>query len=31
MLGQHTDDVLRDWLDLDGEAVAVLKQDGAVK
>ncbi len=31
MLGQHTDDVLRDWLDLDGEAVAALKQDGAVK
>lgn len=31
MLGQHTDEVLRDWLELDGEAVAALKTDGAVK
>ncbi|MDD9928373.1 MAG: CoA transferase, partial [Rhodospirillaceae bacterium] len=31
MLGQHTDDVLRDWLTLDGETVAELKKDGAVK
>ena len=31
MLGQHTDDVLRDWLTLDGETVAALKKDGAVK
>jgi len=31
MLGQHTDEVLRDWLKLDGDAVAALKTDGAVK
>ena len=31
ILGQHTDAVLRDWLNLDGDAVADLKVDGAVK
>ena len=31
MLGQHTDEVLRDWLNLDGDAVAGLKADGTVK
>ena len=30
MLGQHTDEVLRDWLKLDGDAVADLKGDGTV-
>jgi crotonobetainyl-CoA:carnitine CoA-transferase CaiB-like acyl-CoA transferase len=29
MLGEHTDEVLRDWLNLDGDAVADLKTDGA--
>jgi crotonobetainyl-CoA:carnitine CoA-transferase CaiB-like acyl-CoA transferase len=31
MLGQHTDEVLRDWLKLDSGAVEKLKADGAVK
>jgi crotonobetainyl-CoA:carnitine CoA-transferase CaiB-like acyl-CoA transferase len=31
MLGQHTDEVLRDWLNLDEGAVAELKTDGSVK
>ena len=31
MLGQHTDEVLRDWLNLDSDAVADLKAEGAVK
>jgi formyl-CoA transferase len=31
MLGQHTDEVLHDWLGLDGEALADLKTNGAVK
>ncbi len=31
MLGEHTDEVLRDWLKLDGDAVADLKKDGAAK
>ena len=31
MLAEHTDDVLRDWLDLDDETVAALKTDNAVK
>jgi crotonobetainyl-CoA:carnitine CoA-transferase CaiB-like acyl-CoA transferase len=31
MLGEHTDEVLRDWLKLDGDAVADLKMEGAAK
>ena len=31
MLGEHTDEVLRDWLDLDDDAVAALKTDSIVK
>ena len=31
MLGQHTDEVLQDWLKLDGTAAEDLKKDGAVK
>ena len=31
MLGQHTDEVLQDWLGLDGTAVEELKKEGAVK
>ena len=31
MLGQHTDDVLEDWLDLDNDSLDSLKKDGAVK
>jgi crotonobetainyl-CoA:carnitine CoA-transferase CaiB-like acyl-CoA transferase len=30
MLAEHTDDVLRDWLDLDDKTVATLKSDNAV-
>ena len=31
MLGQHTEEVLQDWLKLDGTAVEELKKDGAIK
>jgi crotonobetainyl-CoA:carnitine CoA-transferase CaiB-like acyl-CoA transferase len=31
MLGQHTDEVLHDWLGLDGDALADLTTNGAVK
>ena len=30
LLGEHTDEVLADWLDLDAEAVAALRRDGIV-
>src|SRR5947208_458490 len=30
LLGEHTDEVLADWLDLDAEAIAGLRQDGIV-
>ena len=31
MLGQHTEEVLQDWLKLDGTVVEELKKDGAIK
>ena len=31
MLGQHTDEVLHDWLHLDDKAVEALKTEGTVK
>ena len=30
LLGEHTEEVLADWLDLDAEAVAELRRDGIV-
>jgi len=30
MLGEHTDQVLSDWLGLNAQAVATLKADGVV-
>jgi crotonobetainyl-CoA:carnitine CoA-transferase CaiB-like acyl-CoA transferase len=30
MLGEHTDQVLSDWLGLTAQAVAELKRDGAL-
>jgi len=30
LLGEHTDEVLADWLGLDAAAVAGLRQDGIV-
>jgi len=30
MLGEHTDQVIGDWLGLNGAAIAALKADGAV-
>jgi crotonobetainyl-CoA:carnitine CoA-transferase CaiB-like acyl-CoA transferase len=30
MLGQHTDELLREWLGLDAEAIAALRSRGAL-
>ena len=30
LLGEHTEEVLADWLDLDADAVAALRRDGIV-
>ena len=30
MIGQHTDEVLHDWLDMDDDAIAALRRDGVI-
>ena len=30
LIGQHTDEVLRDWLDMDADAIAALRRDGVI-
>jgi crotonobetainyl-CoA:carnitine CoA-transferase CaiB-like acyl-CoA transferase len=30
LIGQHTDEVLRDWLDLGAEDIAALRRDGVI-